>query len=322
MRSIFVCGLMRLMEAVAVTGRYKLNLFITVALLALCQSVIAQTPPCPAAKTITYEKEFKVLGDSLEIPIDLKPFETLELIESHDLGNDGNYGTGVAVSFRNRSGVEIYSDIIQLFYTGTGKYPSKYEEPYPWRGVVGPEMLPFKIVLTSVIIIGYGGGTPRFPKGQFTVIRKPRQGYNLGGKNFSEALTISSLPTRLLGSVRPGESGQYFKVTLGANEGFFLKGILTGLGFYGSGFNIDIYDSNQQDLTPDGSWFFGGPYGAQAVTTPVITNPNPNTSDFYIRFFGSIWPLPEFDLTIHPKQGTCLSCVCPAIIPSYPHKGT
>ena len=191
------------------------------------QAAQAQAPPCPASGSttnFTFAPQF--LGDNMTVTIDLAPCETIELHASHNMNGDPNRGTQVKVSFLNSSDITLYWRSFSGFYTASDNLvPSSHSEPFPWAGVRSALVLPAKIKVESVI--GYGqGNPPSAPQYNFTIIRAPRPGYNIGGDSFSNAPLAPSLPTTYRGSVRDGHTGhapphdpgQYFKVHLNGNQ--------------------------------------------------------------------------------------------------------
>lgn len=243
----------------------------------------------------------------MTVTIDLAPCETFELHESHDMNGDGNRGTNVKVSFLNSSDITLYTQTIWGFYTNTNiLIQGSYSEPFPWVGVRSALVLPAKIKVESVSAYGQGN-PPSAPQYNFTIIRAPRPGYNIGGDSFSNAPLAPSFPTTYRGSVRDGnpthtpplDPGQYFKVRLNGNQAIYATGAVTQNTLYGTNFVLDIYDSNQQLLTTPSDWLFTATYGVDNYTTSSFTNPNPTPADFYIRAWSYNWPTRDFSLTIN-----------------------
>jgi hypothetical protein len=151
------------------------------------------------------------------------------------------------------------------------------------------------------------------PRYNFTIVRAPRAGYNVGGDTFSNAPLITSFPTTYRGSVRdgggnPADPGQYFKVHLNGNQTIYATGTVTQNTPYGTNFVLDVYDSNQQLVVSH--WLFTGTYGVENYTTNNFTNPNPTPADFYIRAWSANWPTRDFSVTINSPAQTC---ACPDI---------
>ncbi len=177
-------------------------------LLGGAEAARAQAPTCPDGRTTTLTFKPKAVGESITQTIDLQPCETIEIHESHDMKNDGNRGTNVKISFLNASGQEIYSQLLWGFYSSTDyTFSSRgsYSEPFPWRGVRAPVVLPYTLKIESKDALGRGN-PPEDPEYNFTIIRRPRPGVNVGGYNIFNAPTVPSFPTTYRGSLRDGRT--------------------------------------------------------------------------------------------------------------------
>jgi hypothetical protein len=273
----------------------------------------AYSQNCPSASTTNFTFEPASLGASMTVTIDLAPCETMELHESHDMLGDGNRGTEVDVTYLNSSDVPLYTQGIFGFYSATDNIvPSSYSEPFPWVGIRSALVQPAKIKLQSSL--GYGQGYPPIvPQYRFTIVRSPRPGYNIGGDSFGNAPLAPSFPTTYRGSVRdgtavPADPGQYFKIHLNGNQQIYATGTVTQNTYYGTNFVLDIFNSNQQQLT--NHWLSFAVYGVNNYTTGTFTNPNPNPADFYIRAWSNYGPTRDFSMTIN---SVVQSCACPDI---------
>ena len=282
-------------------------------ILVLLSASAAYSQTCPSAASSNFSFEPQFEGDSMTVTVDLAPCETMELHENHDMFGDGERGTLVRVTYLNSSDVPIWSQNIYGFYAATDNFvPDSSSEPFPWGGTRSALVRPAKIKVESWLAYGQGN-PPMVPRYNFTIIRAPRTGYNIGGDTFSNAPLISSFPTTYRGSVRdgwgnPADPGQYFKVHLNGNQSIYATGTVTQNTPYGTNFVLDIYDANQQPVVYH--WLFTGTYGVENYTTNIFTNPNPTPADFYIRAWSYNWPTRDFSMTINSPTQTC---ACPDI---------
>ena len=181
-----------------VPGRSYLTSFFFITMLCsiLPQVVRAQAPPCPTStSSITFSFEPTVQGDSHTETINLAPCETIEVHESHDMGGDPNRGTQLGVSFLNSAQQEIVGQGIYGFLSATdNRFPTLYEEPFPFTGVRDPNVLPATFKVEATYGVGYGNPASQ-PQYNFIINRIPRQGYNIGGYDFATALLVTSFPS-------------------------------------------------------------------------------------------------------------------------------
>ena len=258
--------------------------------------------PCPQQGSSTnMELEVQYPNQTWTSSISLKPCETVEVYETHSLGSDGNLGTNLTFTYYNGSGQNLFSQMFWGFFNGGNLFPSWQTEPFPWRGTVGPEGLPVTLEIKAGSQVGFGSGSPHYPKYQVTIVKKPRPGYNLGGNTFGNSLMVSSFPASYYGSLRPEDQGQFFKVHLEGNQALYFGGYSEGKPNVGGGFTIDIYDQSLQDLTPNNSWLHNSDYGFE-VFSKTFTNPYATPLDFYIRLTTWPWSVLNFrmDLSLGP----------------------
>lgn len=271
------------------------------------EPALAQAPSCPETSTTSFTFIPQALGDSLEQTIALAPCETIEIHESHDMLNDGNRGTNVKISFLNESGQELYSQTIFGFFSETDyTFPDRDSpsEPFPWVGVSAPVVLPYKIKVESKDAYGRGSSQQK-PEYNFTIIRRPRPGVNVGGYSFSTAAAVSSFPATYRGSLRDGRTatpldpGQYFKVHLQAGQSLYATGTAYEETYYGANFTIDVYDANAQLLTPNG-WVNTVEWEDHPAnfTSGAFTNTGSSAADFYVRLWSRNWPVELFKMTL------------------------
>jgi hypothetical protein len=234
------------------------------------------------------------------------------------MNGDGNRGTNVKFSFLNSSDLTLYTQTFGGFYTSSRiLIQGSYSEPNPWVGVRSALVLPAKIKVQSVQAYGQGY-PPSAPQYNFTIIRAPRPGYNIGGDSFGNAPLIPAVPTMYRGSVRDGnpthaqplDPGQFFQVRLNGNQTMYASGTVTQNTTYGTNFVLDIYNSNQQLLTTPSHWLFTSTYSITNYTTPIFTNPNSTPANFYVRARSYNWPTRDFSLTITAPP---IPCACPNI---------
>jgi pimeloyl-ACP methyl ester carboxylesterase len=265
------------------------------------QEARAQNAPCPNGASGGQEFTVHNVGDSITIPINLAPCQTVEVYESHDMQGDPNLGTNLEFKYLNNSGQVIFSQVVYGFLAGSNVFPSWQTEPFPWRGTVGPEGLPTTLVITSVHVIGYGTGVPpnppKYPSYTIQYATKRRPGYNLGGPTFGSALAVSELPSTYFGSLRPEDQGQWFKVHLQGNQALYFDGYAEGKTNVGGGFTIEIYDQNGQDVTPNNPWLHTSDYGFNSFSK-VFNNPFATPLDYYIRLTTWPWSVLNFKLTL------------------------
>ena len=76
---------------------------------------------------------------------------------------------------------------------------------------------------------------------------------------------------------------------------------------YGTNFELDIYDANQQLVT---GWVFTATYGVQDYTSQPFTNPNPTSADFYVRAWSYNHPTRDFSMIVDYQV---ITCACPDI---------
>ena len=261
----------------------------------------AQTPSCAAGATTNFTFAPSALGESRTETINLAPCETIAVYESHNI-QDGNRGTVIRVSFLNSSGQTILAQEFFGFNAANNQFPDYYEEPFPFTGVVDPNLLPATIKVEATYQVFFGSPPAGPPEYNFTITRTPRPGYNTGGYDFSSAPLIS-LPATYRGSLRdgrnvtPADRGQYFKIHLSGGQSIQASGTVTQNTQYGTNFEVDIYDANQQLVR--GGWVFTGTYGVQDYTSQPFTNPNPTSADFYVRAWSYTHPTRDFSLNIN-----------------------
>lgn len=177
-------------------NRFLKTMTLGLALLFLCAQA-AYSQSCPSASSNSFRFEPQFLGDSMTVIIDLAPCETLDVRENHDMLGDGNRGTNVLVTYLNSSNDPIYTQNIWGFYSATNiLVQGSYSEPFPWVGIRSPLVQPAKIKVESRDAYGQGY-PPIIPRYDFTIIRSPRPGYNIGGDSFSNAPLAPSFPTTL-----------------------------------------------------------------------------------------------------------------------------
>jgi hypothetical protein len=280
-------------------------------------SVDAQTPPCPSSgSSTTFSFAPNSESDSTTRTINLAPCETIEIRETHDMGGNGERGTNLRVSYLNSSGQEIYSQGLFGFYSSPAPYNSiplqdSYDEPFPWVGVASPIVLPAILKIESSWPYGQGGVGP--PEYNFTIIRTPRPGYNVGGTSIAGALLVSSLPTTYNGSFRQGaaadcqagcvgsppqsppDPGQYFKLHLCAGQVIYLHGTAVENTERGGRFTAELYDSAGQYLLP---LVNSDVHGSVTFSSNPYTNSNTTDADFYIRVLSSYYAIEDFNLVI------------------------
>ena len=261
----------------------------------------AQTSSCGASgSTTNFTFAPSAQGDSRTETINLAPCETIAVYESHFI-QDPNRGTVIKISFLNSSGQTILAQEFFGFNAGNNQFPTYYEEPFPFTGVTDPNLLPttIKVEATYQVFLSNPSAPPEY---NITITRTPRAGYNTGGYDFSGA-PLASLPATYRGSLRdgrnvtPADRGQYFKVHLNGSQSIQASGTVTQNTQYGTNFEVDIYDANQQ-LVRSG-WVFTGTYGVQDYTSQPFTNPSPTAADFYIRAWSYNHPTRDFSLNIN-----------------------
>ena len=261
----------------------------------------AQTSCGASGSTTNFTFAPSAQGDSRTESINLSPCETIAVYESHST-QGGNHGTVIKVSFLNSSGQTILAQEFFGFLDGSNQFPTYYEEPFPFTGVRDPNLLPATIKVEATYPVYLGSPLVGPPQYNITITRTPRPGYNTGGYDFSGAPS-ASLPATYRGSLRdgrnvtPADRGQYFKVHLNGGQTIQASGSVTQNTQYGTNFEVDIYDANQQLVR--GGWVFTGTYGVQDYTSQPFTNPNPTAADFYIRAWSYNHPTRDFSLNIN-----------------------
>ncbi|MGH9931998.1 MAG: hypothetical protein ACREA9_22590, partial [Pyrinomonadaceae bacterium] len=140
----------------------------------------------------------------------------------------------------------------------------------------------------------------------YTITFAKRPGYNVGGDSFTNVPIPSALPTTYFGSMYDGRTppnggtsidpGQFFKVHLKCNQAIYAYGSVTVSSGVSSNFRVDIYDANQQLITPN--WIFTGSMGTTSFASNPFVNPNSTDSDFYIKAWSYNWPIYDFTLNL------------------------
>jgi hypothetical protein len=269
--------------------------------------VVAQS--CPGSSTSELKPRFTSSSQTFTTSINLAPCQTLSVVANWNYSLVRDKGTNFMFKYLNSSGDTIFSQEVSAFNKGTFKFPNYQTQPFPWRGTVGPQGLPVTLKILSGSLVGY-------PPLDLTVSieKTSRANYNLGGSSFGNALQISSIPSTYYGSLRPEDSGQFFKVTLAGNQSIFLSGYAEGKTNVGGGFTIDIYDSTFQDLTPTSAFLTVTDYGVTPYSSTVFTNPNSTTADFYIKLWTWPWSVLNFTMTVN--HSNCTDCKCPPVVKS------
>ena len=95
---------------------------------------------------------------------------------------------------------------------------------------------------------------------------------------------------------------------LNGGQSMSVHGTVTQNTQYGTNFELDIYDANQQLVTS--GWIFTGTYGVQDYASQPFTNPNPTPADFYIRAWSYNHPTRDFSMIVDYQVVTC---ACPDI---------
>jgi Bacterial Ig domain len=221
--------------------------------------VVAMTVPpesllCPNTSSSTdYLQTFSSLGQTINIPINLAPCETVAVNWVHqNPQNPNSRGTTLQFNYYNYKGESLASKSYNGIGTTSNIFPNGTVEPNPWRGTVGLEGLPVYLVVESTNTLGFGSATfpPDFqarpPEYKITVARESRPGYNLGGRTFDTALDINSFPSSFFGSLRPEDRGQFFKVRLQGGESLYLNGYAEGSVTHSGKYLVDIFDASRQ----------------------------------------------------------------------------
>jgi len=266
--------------------------------------VAPEGAPCPTAQGSSFRFAPHQLGDYNVTMINLAPCETIEVNESHDLGDDGNLGTNLKIAYYNNEGRVLHEQTYWGFYIQTYKFPAYTPEPFPWPGVRSPEGLPAYLYVESVDALGHGTpGRPYYPLDppyDFTISRKPRPNYNIGGTTLANSPVTPYFPYTYYGSLRVEETqGQYYKFRLEPGQSVRATGLVEGNQLYGALFQLDIYDAAGNLLTTGaGGWRQVAAYGPKFYTTNFFANPNPTATDFYVRARTTLWPVYDFDITL------------------------
>ncbi|MBA2704400.1 MAG: hypothetical protein H0U60_11165 [Blastocatellia bacterium] len=279
-----------------------MRVFFAVALLCLIapQAAHGQAPPCPDPPApISNSYTFQGLGESITIPFSTSPCHTVAVNVSWS--NGLNYGSNLKVSFLDASGQPIYyEDTISAYLPGSRIFPFSSPYPYPWRGSRSSLLNPAALKIETI----YPFAVSCFITYDITFTARP--GYNVGGDSFTNAPLVPALPTTYLGSMYDGRTppfggvsidpGQFFKVHLKCNQAIYAYGSVTVSSGVSSNFRVDIYDANQQLITPN--WIFTGSMGTTSFASNPFVNPNSTESDFYIKAWSYNWPIYDFTLNI------------------------
>ncbi len=273
-----------------------------VALLCLIvpQTAHGQAPPCPDPPApISNSYNFQGLGESITIPFSTSPCHTVAVNVSWS--NGLNYGSNLKVSFLDASGQPIYyEDTISAYLPGSRIFPFSSPYPYPWRGSRSSLLNPAALKIETI----YPFAVSCFITYDITFTARP--GHNVGGDSFTNAPLVPALPTKYLGSMYDGRTppfggvsidpGQFFKVHLKCNQAIYAYGSVTVSSGVSSNFRVDIYDANQQLITPN--WIFTGSMGTTSFASNPFVNPNSTDSDFYIKAWSYNWPIYDFTLNL------------------------
>jgi hypothetical protein len=227
------------------------------------------------------------------------------------MGGDPNRGATLAVSFLNSAQQEIVGQGISGFLSATdNRFPALYEEPFPLNGVRDPNALPATFKVWAIDGVGYGT-PPSQPQYNFTIIRSPRPGYNIGGYDFATAPLVPSFPASYMGSLRtldppapkPSDRGQYLKVHLQCGQSISVSGFAHENTLYGANFAVDLYGANQQLVIPK-PWvgITVSSYGTTTYQSSTFVNPNSAASDFYIRVYCDYENVQDFTINIASNE--------------------
>src|ERR1051325_2863449 len=94
--------------------------------------------PCPQQGSSTnMELEVQYPNQTWTSSINLKPCETVEVYESHNLGSDGNLGTNLTFTYYNGSGQTLFSQTFWGFFNGGDLLPCWASQSFPARGRPG-----------------------------------------------------------------------------------------------------------------------------------------------------------------------------------------
>jgi len=216
--------------------------------------------------------------------------------------NGLNNGSNLRVTFLDYSGQPIYSEAsISAFLPGSSNFPSWSPYPNPWRGSRSALFNAVSIKIETI----YPFGDPCDIS--YTVNFTQRPDYNIGGDTFANAPLVPPFPATYFGSMYDGRTppmggvsidpGQYYKVRLKCKQAMYIYGSATVSSNVSSNFRVDIYDSNQQLLSPS-PWIMTGSMGTTNFTSTPFVNPNSTDTDFYIRAWSYNWPIYDFMLNI------------------------
>ena len=283
--------------------------FLIFCILSSVTAVAQVPPPCPESSSTKYSGPLPA-GGTFRINLNLAPCQTLLITVEVD-PKFQSYSTPVSVRLYNNAGQQL----VYAGKTGFGRYtmivpPSNPPWMPPYRGTRGAEGLPAYGILKADL----------WDLRQYTVTVKKtkREDYNVGGTSFGDAPLADPLPATYYGSLHHFEPGQFYRIQLNGNQGFFVSGYALGHPNNSPAFTIKLYDASFQEVT---GWAVNlNPHGVEQFSSAVFANASQNPAVFYLKVRTQVHPTHDFKMTIHPKQATCIDCTCPDVLRVKPHQ--
>ena len=266
--------------------------FVAVALVAAPGA--AQPPACPSDSTSTSSGDL-ARNQTLTVALDLAPCQTLSV----QIDASPNPWYGATFDFRVYSGTNILMEDANWSCYGSCSQSIPYGSPWvpPMRGTRGSEGLATIGLLSTPFTLD---ATNHYT---ITITKKARPGYNVGGIGFGDAGVMAPLPSTLFASIDPNEPGQFFKLTLPAQQTLIMNGIVEGSPSVGTNFMVKIYDMNQALLaTPINN---RDEYGRVLFSVTGVTNQTTNPVDYYVKLTAANYPIHDLVMTCGTQPGPC-----------------
>lgn len=265
-----------------------------VSLLVIAPRAHAQTEPCPGPSESRADGELGPNSTSMPYEIDLLPCQTVVVqltgtASSHPSGN-----ANMQLVIRNGNGESLATTNFLCGNACSTSVPLPGSVPgYPLPGTRGPGGLAKDVIVKVGLFNWFGTPPARY---QLLIRKEPRTGYNTAGNAFANAPLVN-LPATQLGSIHPSDPGQYVKVRLNPNQGFYVSGHVRGHQSSGAYYEINVYNAAQQEVKKiHAGTAYGGPH-LYTSGTPFI-HTGAQSADFYVRIWCRFWPVYDFSLNI------------------------
>jgi transglutaminase-like putative cysteine protease len=257
----------------------------------------AQPPPCPPESTITIPNQS--IGEqstSSPYPINLEPCQTVVVEMTATTASHPSGNANMELDIRNATGDVLAQTIFVCGPSCTQSVPLNGSvSGYPLPGTRGSPGLAKDVIVKAGFFNWFGHPPATYT---LTIRKKPRPGYNIGGDSTANAPLVQ-LPTMQYGSLHPNEVGQFYKIHLESQQGFYASGFVRGHSSWGPYYEIDVLNSAGTQVSQlHYGTAYGGPH--QYSSRNPFINTGASAADFYVKIWTRFWPLWDFGLNIVP----------------------